>query len=283
MHDIATATRQSIPLSGRRLRAPKALLLDFGGVVVRTARNADWQLRLAEHVRQRLDAAGVDPQTPAVTRIAGDIAAGAIADSHWKNAMSRPFAPRELAQRAFWGDFVAADWPARARDTVVAEAAELCRRMGHWRSRRAMRQGMIALLDRADAKGVPVGIASNALSGQVHHDFLREQAMHERFAAIVHSDEAGVRKPNPELLLLALRQLGVQASDAWYVGDNLDRDMLCGVRAGIGGNILMEAEHTWDMPYALDVRPDAIVAEAGELLALFDAALNREHLSTADA
>ena len=37
--------------------------------------------------------------------------------------------------------------------------------------------------------------------------------------------------------------------------------MLCGRRAGIGGNILMEAKGTWELPYELDLRPDAIVAD----------------------
>ena len=123
--------------------------------------------------------------------------------------MSRPFAPRELTHAEFWGDFVAADWPVSARDLVVAQATELCRRMGHLRSRRQLRVGMVELLDAMDAAGVPVGIVSNALSGQVHLDWLAEHGLTERFAVKIHSDEARVRKPNPEMIRLAARALGV--------------------------------------------------------------------------
>ena len=53
-----------------------------------------------------------------------------------------------------------------------------------------------------------------------------------------------------------------------------DRDVLCGRRAGVGGNILMEAKGTWDLPYELDLRPDAIVPDPRALLALLEAALS---------
>ena len=75
--------------------------------------------------------------------------------------------------------------------------------MGHLRSDRRLRAGMDRLLDGADAAGIPVGIVSNALSGQVHLDWLAEHGMTDRFAVRIHSDAARVRKPNPEMIRLA--------------------------------------------------------------------------------
>lgn len=256
-------------LSGRKLALPRALLLDFGGVIVETTRVPGWEAALAAEVGARL--AGV-AGAPTPAQVARDIGFGARADSRWKDAMSRPFSPRELTHAEFWGDFVAADWPPAARAAVLADAAELCRRMGHLRSERRLRGGMEALLDAADAAGIPVGIVSNALSGQVHHDWLAEHGLAGRFAVKIHSDEARVRKPNPEMILLATRALGLAPAEAWYVGDNFDRDVLCGRRAGVGGIVLMEAGGTWDLPYELDLRPDAIVPDPTGLLALLEAA-----------
>jgi len=255
--------------SGRKLAAPKALLLDFGGVIVSTTHMPDWRELLAAHVRGLLDQAGVKAPVLSVEQITTDIKAGGIADSHWKDAMSRPFSPRELRHEEFWGDFVAGDWPKQAREVVVAEAYDLCRKMGNWKSERVLRTGMLDLLDAADGAGVPVGIVSNALCGQVHIDFLDAHGLTGRFAVAIHSDEVRVRKPNPEMIWLAARALGVEAGEAWYVGDNFDRDVLCGVRAGVGGNILMEAKGTYDLPYDLKLKPDAIVADPVGLLGLF--------------
>ena len=130
-------------LSGRQLIRPKALLLDFGGVIVQTTPISGWDMKLALHVRPLLGAsAQLDTES-----IAADIRAGCVADSHWKNAMSRPLSPR--------GDFVAADWPAWARSIVIKEAHALCCLMGRLRSHRELRDGMLALLDAADV-AVPV-------------------------------------------------------------------------------------------------------------------------------
>lgn len=258
--------------SARKLAAPKALLLDFGGVIVSTAHLPGWQAKLAGHVRGLLDRAGVAAPELSVDQITDDIKAAGIADSHWKDAMSRPFAPRELRHEEFWGDFVAGDWPKGAHDVVVAEAYDLCRKMGNWKSERVLRHGMLDLLDAADAAGVPGGIVSNALCGRVHLDFLDAHGLTDRFAVAIHSDEVKVRKPNPEMIFLATRALGVEPSEAWYVGDNFDRDVLCGKRAGIGGNILMEAKGTYDLPYELKLKPDAIVADPVGLLGLFQEA-----------
>lgn len=260
-------------IPAKKLICPRALLLDFGGVIVLTTPNPGWERRLAEHVYGRLGAAQAYAAVLTVEQIADDIKAGAIADSHWKDAMSRPFAPRELTYEEFWGDFVAGDWPRAAREVVVAEACELCRHMGHMKSQRALRTGLLDLLDAADAAGVPVGIVSNALAGQVHLDFLAEHGLSKRFAVEIHSDAVKLRKPNPEMILLATRALGIEASEAWYVGDNFDRDILCGRRAGIGGAILMEANDTYKMPYELKLHPDAVVADPAGLLALFKAAM----------
>jgi HAD superfamily hydrolase (TIGR01549 family) len=258
--------------SARQLAAPKALLLDFGGVIVSTTHLPGWQARLAGHVRGLLDSAGVSAPELSVAQITDDIKAAGIADSHWKDAMSRPLAPRELRHEEFWGDFTAGDWPQQAQDVVVTEAYDLCRKMGNWKSERVLRKGMLDLLDAADAAGVPVGIVSNALCGQVHLDFLDAHGLADRFAIIIHSDEVKLRKPNPEMIWLATRALGVEAGEAWYVGDNFDRDVLCGKRAGIGGNILMEAKGTYDLPYELKLKPDVIVADPVGLLAVFAAA-----------
>ena len=253
-----------------RLCRPQALLLDFGGVIALTTKNPNWASDLAAHVFKLLGpAAGT--LTPEL--ITEDIKAASVADSHWKNAMSRPWAPRELRHEEFWGDFVSADWPAAAHEIVVRDARELCRVMGHMRSVRHLRDGLLDLLDTADAAGVPVGIVSNALSGQVHLDILAEHGLTHRFAVEVHSDAVGLRKPNPEMIAIAAQRLGVPVSGCWYVGDNFDRDVLCGIRAGVGGNILMEAPKTYDLPYDLRVRPDAIVPDARGLLALFATAL----------
>lgn len=254
---------------------PRGLLVDFGGVLVETTNRAGWQARLAELVRSRLIDAGAGAPELTVDAIERDIREGAKADSRWKDAMSRPAAPAELTYPEFWEGFVAGDWPSRAQGYVRDNAKELCREMGEMKQERVTRDGFIDVLDLADAASIPVVIVSNTLMGQVHRDFLTRNDLTARFAAQIYSDEVGVRKPNPEMIHLGARAIDEFASDCWYVGDNFDRDVLCGIRAGVGGNILMEARSTYDLPYELSVTADAIVRDPRGLRDLLVASLER--------
>lgn len=255
------------------LKKPKALLVDFGGVIVLTRKIEGWQRRLAEHVLEKIDEAGASDETITVDRVARDIDMGSKADSSWKDAMSRLYAPVELTHTQFWEDFVAADWPAAAQKVVSDQATELCRVMNEGRQGRDLRDGFIEVLDTADAAGIPVVIVSNSLCGQVHRDWLAANGLTDRFLAEVYSDEVKVRKPNPQMIHLGAEAAGSTAAECWYVGDNYDRDVLCGARAGVGGNILMEAHETYDMPYDLQLTADAVVADPHGLNELLVAAI----------
>ena len=240
---------------------PRGLLVGFGGVIVETANRSGWQSNLAQLVHERLEAAGAGSPDLGVGDIERDIREGAKADSLWKDAMSRPLAPAELTYQEFWEGFVAGDWPSRARDYVRDNAKELCREMGEMKQERVTRDGFIEVLDLADSASIPVVIVSNTLMGQVHRDYLTRNNLTDRFVEQIYSDEVRVRKPNPEMIHLGARAIGETAATCWYVGDNFDRDVLCGARAGVGGNILMEARSTYDLPYDLAVKADAIVAD----------------------
>jgi HAD superfamily hydrolase (TIGR01549 family) len=235
------------------------LLLDFGGVIVETVHRPTWADELAREVYDQLLAC--TDQVPKPERVRDDIVAGAAAASAWKNAMSRPMHPAEMSARQYWGDYVATDWPAAARELVLAHALPLAKRQGELRSERHQRRGVIELLDLADALGVRVAIVSNALSGVVHRDWMTEHGLDQRVALEVYSDEVGLRKPNPEMIWIATRALGIEPEEAWYVGDNFDRDVVCGRRARVGGTILMEAADTYRRPYLVHDQPDAVVAD----------------------
>ncbi|WP_228010821.1 HAD family hydrolase [Nonomuraea phyllanthi] len=250
------------------LAAPRALLLDFGGVIVETAKRPSWAAELAAEVRAMLALAGFRDLTAG--EIETDIRAGARADSYWKDSTSRQFAPEEMTHRRFWAEFVATDWPEQARALVTAEASPLCRRMGELRSERRVRDGMKELLAACWDHGVTPAVVSNALCGAVHRDFLARDALDRQVAVQVYSDEVGVRKPNPEMIRIACRALGVDPSESWYVGDNHDRDVVCGARAGVGASVLMLSRSTEKVPYQVRQRPHATVENPYELLRLLE-------------
>ncbi len=247
---------------------PKALLLDFGGVIADTGGRPDWAAVLAPTVHNLLLSRKVSRL--AVEVIEADLEAGALAYARWGEAMCRPYAPAELSHEEFWSDYVAADWPASAREAVLAHADTLCLRMGEVRHSFAVRAGIVGLLAEASARGLLVAVVSNTLYGSVHRDFVERAGLADRFALQLYSDEAGVRKPNPELILRATRSLGVSPEHCWFVGDTWSRDIRAARRARVGAAVLMRSARTEPAPP--DLAADHLVADGHALRALLETA-----------
>jgi N-acetyl-D-muramate 6-phosphate phosphatase len=250
-------------------KAPRALLLDFGGVIVDDDRRPDSSWEIAEMVHEAV--AGVDGALT-VPAIEVDLVAGMVAYGSWGNGTARWAAPPEITHEQLWVDFIAADWPDPAREAVAARATELTYRMGELGQQWRLRTGMAELLADAARLGIPVAVVSNTIYGRVHRDFLTSAGLTDRFAAQFYSDEAGVRKPNPEMVRLACRALSVEPRDAWFVGDTRSRDVLCGRRAGVGLMVLMTSPRTGREP-AVTVAPDREVDDPVGLHALLTEAV----------
>lgn len=253
---------------------PAALLLDFGGVLVTSTRSTSWETKVVDAIITLL---AHHPQIPDRQRIIADVTAGAIAAKSWRNAMSRPFAPKELSHKSYVLDFIAADWPSQLRGALEPHCAVICYAVNQAAEHRTLRKGSIDLLHWAAKQRLPVVVVSNALSGAVHRDFLAAAGLSDYLTAELYSDELGIRKPNPALLAQGAAAAGVEVGDCWYVGDHLDRDVLCGERAGIGVNVLMDDPAKSTRPFAVPVTEDLSVADPAELLSFLQQHANTSH------
>jgi N-acetyl-D-muramate 6-phosphate phosphatase len=242
------------------LPAPRALLLDFGGVIVESTRS--------------------DADLTTLVRRVHSLIRGALSEEEIITDLKRADAQRSLDRNAsvdhveikheqLWGQYVAESWPAEARATVIYHATDLSRlwaRRPGWR----LREGIIELLDYTLGAGLLVAVVSNTRSGQAHREALDALGVSPAFAAQFYSDEVGVAKPHPEMIWAAARELSVPTASCWFVGDQVAKDIVCARRAGAGAAILMPSD---DREQSDAETPDVIVADGTELLALV-----REHL-----
>jgi HAD superfamily hydrolase (TIGR01549 family) len=248
------------------LTRPKALLLDFGGVIVLSTKPSGWQERVADEIERFVDA----DLLPDRARVLADISAGSTAAALWRNAMSRPRHPVELDQHAFVLDFIAADWSDAARVALEPHVAAITYVVSSAKEHRTLLDGIEELLIWCRDADIPVAVVSNASSGAVHRDYLAATGLSQYFVAEIYSDEVGLRKPNPDIILLGCAAVRVAAADCWYVGDHLDRDVLCGVRAGIGVNVLIPGPNPTTRPFPVPVTADLTVGSPRELLSTLE-------------
>ena len=261
------------------LPAPRALLLDFGGVVISTTSRLSWARELAEIVVERARAVGAELETAEVEE---SLRVGRSALSLWKNAASRRLAPRELAPREIVEDFLLADLPPTVRSALALDAQELLAVMAPLVAEHHPRPGIAELLTECTTRGIRLGIVSNAHSGRAHRTILDSLGLAEHFGVQIYSDEVGIRKPHPDMIRLATEALGVTPAQAWYVGDTLDRDVVAGRRAGAGAVVITRDRRTDHPPFRITDVPDLVLDTPEGLLEPLREALDAEPAPQAD-
>ena len=90
--------------------------------------------------------------------------------------------------------------------------------------------GVLPMLDALIARGVKLGIVSNKIDFAVRE--LSAAYFGERMQVAVGDDPSRRRKPAPDSVLEAMRQLGVTKEETVYVGDS-DVDVLTAHNAGV--------------------------------------------------
>jgi putative hydrolase of the HAD superfamily len=92
-----------------------------------------------------------------------------------------------------------------------------------------------ALLDSLRSRGLKTGLVANSWPDPAR--LLRADVeafgLAEQLDVIVFSEEIGFRKPQPEIFLHALGQLGVEPENAMFVGDRLDTDVQGAAQVGM--------------------------------------------------
>ena len=103
-----------------------------------------------------------------------------------------------------------------------------------WSAHYAVAASAHALLEALRERGLKLALVSNTASPRwLLEPILERQGIAERVDAIVLSSEVGKRKPHPAIFEHALRELEVESSEALFVGDRLDADVLGASRVGM--------------------------------------------------
>lgn len=123
--------------------------------------------------------------------------------------------------------------------------------------------GVMELLDGIDARGLKWGIVTNKAE-RFAKPLMELLQLGDRCACVIGGDTTGVLKPNPEPLLAATRELGLEPASCLYVGDDR-RDVEAGRAAGMKtiavryGYLDGGMPETWGADFVVD-RPQDVLA-----------------------
>lgn len=107
--------------------------------------------------------------------------------------------------------------------------------------------GMDELLSSLESRGIPWGIVTNK-PARFAVPLIEALGLAQRCAALICPDHVAERKPHPESLLLACRQIQVEPIKSVYVGDH-ERDIEAGRNAGM---------HTIAVRYGYIEQPETV-------------------------
>ena len=192
--------------------SPKALVLDFGGVISRTLF-----------------------ETHALSEAALGLPPGTLT---WKGPFDpdgdplwRAMQADQITEREYWqqrtqevGRLVGEDWTEMQTFVQRARGADVGA---------VIRPEAVTAIYRTKALGHLLAILSNELDLFYGSDFRQRLPLLELFDVIVDATHTGVLKPDPAAYQDCLAQLGVAASDAVFVDDqlrNIEGARRCGLQ-----------------------------------------------------
>ncbi len=106
-----------------------------------------------------------------------------------------------------------------------------------------------------------LGLVSNFGIPECGYELLDEFGLNQFLDAVVISGAVNRRKPSPEIFTIALKALGVEASETVFVGDSLDLDVQGPQNMGMTAILLKRRP----IPEDNKINPDAIIEQLSEL------------------
>lgn len=83
-----------------------------------------------------------------------------------------------------------------------------------------------------ELKGYGLGLITNG-DLKLQSSKIEKMGLKDFFSTIVISDQAGIAKPDKKIFEIACKRADVSPNDCYFVGDDLEIDILAGVKAGM--------------------------------------------------
>lgn len=182
----------------------------------------------------------------------------------------RKYAKTELldaGEMELWTQWLLPDYDT---ELVAEHAGRLTRLWRDHDGRREPRFDVKDTLIELKKRGYKLGIIANTITETEIPDWMIHDKVAGLFSATVLSSKVRIRKPNPEIYLLACRAMNVKPEECAYVGDNPVRDVEGTRDAGYGMMVRIDEPSSEKAPND-DPKyiPDAIIENIGDLLDIF--------------
>ena len=175
----------------------------------------------------------------------------------------------EASEKELWSVHLLPDYPT---EKIAPLAGRLTRLWRDHDGRRVPRTDAKETIIELNRRGYILGIIANTITETEIPDWMDTDGVTQYFKSVILSSKVGIRKPDPEIYLMAARQVGVAPEKCAYVGDNPVRDVEGTRAARYGMMILFEEPATLAKePPTGEHKPDFTIRSCADLLDIFPA------------
>ncbi|MDR1901330.1 MAG: HAD-IA family hydrolase [Treponema sp.] len=251
----------------------RAVLFDVGGVLHTSEADPNMESYFAEASIKTLKDQGVDlPVSPGEFIKIINIRAR----EYKKHSEADK---RELSGPRIWSEFFLRDFDI-SPETLAPCAEKLCYLFDARRTRLVPRPNLPRTVEELHAQGIKLGVVSNIISTTFVPERLKLYNVASYMDCVVTSSETGIRKPAPEIFLIAADRLRLSPGECAYVGDRISRDIIGSHNAGIGLAILIRYPPSEKKDAAFvcaENEPDYRIDDLGEIPAIIENANRGDH------
>ena len=205
----------------------KALLFDLGGTLHTVRHTVDSRRDFCAHLLRILEEHGVvlgsDPE-----KLDAFLAVSTEDYKHYSEQTKR-----ELPQPEIWSR-----WYLREFHVPEEQLAPFAEELSFFYDRERVintpRPHLKETMEELHAMGIRLGIISNIISTTLVPCVLKEYGIDSLMECVVMSSSTGIRKPDPRIFDIAMKEMGLTAAETGYAGDTLSRDVLGSRNAGLG-------------------------------------------------
>lgn len=242
------------------------LLFDLGGTLHTVKHTADSRRNFCVHLLRMLKENGIVIDTDP-DRLDALLAVSSEDYKHYSEETRRELPAAEIWSRWYLREF------GLEPETLAPIAEKLSFYYDRERVINTPQPRLKETLLTLHGMGIRMGIVSNIISTTLVPYVLREYGIDQLMECVVMSSGTGIRKPDPRIFEIAMKEMGVTAGETGYVGDTISRDVLGARNAGLGLNIRIDNPSIAHRDAAFLGKPDApkadfVIYELDELPAI---------------
>lgn len=238
-----------------------SVLFDMGGTLEDIYVDAQSEWEAIEKLRDMLVSYGLDPKAEK-EQLKSRVDAGWVRYGKYRDSCDV-----ELKPTSIWCDYVLEDFHF-PREALAPHCEEIAHMWEVTHFHRALRPRVAEMLEGLKGLGLKLGIVSNTAALYQVFDILREYGIRDYFQDVTLSSVTGMRKPDPNIFQVALRQLQSAPEECVYVGDTVSRDIIGSKRAGFATAIQICSKLTGEKDCGIkrEFEPDYMVEDIYQVL-----------------